>query len=159
MKSLKRELCSQACVFALPVAVAAVFPFEAVFFKASEAPRVREASAAFAELSPRAEAAALASAKTTWQSDAPAGRRMRMHLSLGDLPESRPKPLLDIDAGDAVAPAFRAVEYGIPAWSPSSAAPGPRKIAGTGPAVQPQAFPREELLADAFDDKERKNIR
>ena len=158
MRALRREIASQAFVFALPAAILAVFPYDAVRFRASDAPAGRGASAAFVVLSDKAEAEALVSAKTAWQSDAPAGRRMRRDLALGDLPEPPSAPLLEFDASSALGPAFPPVSYGVPAWCPTGAAARPEKIGREPARPRDAAFPRDELLRDAFQTTERKVV-
>ena len=148
MRSLASEALSAAAALSLPAAILAVFPYGAAEFKASPRSRPSVAEpAAFVELTPAEEAAALKAAKASWQAASSAEPGMSPHLGLGDLPDKSPGgPIL----GDAAFPAAGAraepFEYGAPSWRPSAAAGPPRKIAAAPAEPAPPAFSKEDLL-------------
>lgn len=145
MRSFRHELFSSAAVLALPAAIVATFPREAIDFKAGAAPAARPARVAFVTLSPDEEAALLGSARTAWQAGSSVGQRMRMRLPLGELPDEPEGPLLDM--GIATRPEEpEPVSYRLPPWMPSLAAPPPVRADGGGEEKPQPAFPREELL-------------
>jgi len=139
------ELASALTVLALPMALALSLPYGAIGFSAAERPRPPSATAAFVVLSAEAEEAAMRSAKSSWQVNAGGVRRMRVDLSVGELPTDRHRPLVGV-CPVAVAAEPPPVAYALPPLVPSRAAPAPARIVDDGPARDERAFPREELL-------------
>ena len=143
---IRRDVFSTASILALTVSVAAVFPFGAIGFKAVDPAPARVPGAAFVQLRPDEEAAALQAAKNSWNAEAGGVRRLRAELFFGELPETASEPALGVGertrrpAPDPVAP-------GRTAYLPSMAAPPP-------PAISPEkgadggkpAFSRDDLL-------------
>jgi hypothetical protein len=86
--TFRREIVSLLTVMAAALSVVAMFPFEAVAFKAVE-PANTGATASFVVLSDEAESAALKTAKTSWQADRRALRSLRIDLAELELPEEK----------------------------------------------------------------------
>ena len=148
MKRLRGDFLSAVSVLALAASVAAVFPFEAIVFRARRLPQQRPPGAAFVQLRADEEASALRAAKSSWNAEAGEVRRLRAELFFGDLPESPAEPALPLEsrAGLSLPPP---VSPGRPAYSPSLAAPPPESIkpeAGNQKGSERPAFPRSELL-------------
>ena len=146
LRSLRHEAISLLEVAVIPVAIAFVFPYEAVGFRAEKRLQESGPSCAFVVLSEAEERVALAAARTSWQVGAKGVQRLRTDISSGELPPApirlvmptRPK------RGTSAAPA----EYAPNMLPPTVAAPPPAAIA---PDAVPdhaakQAFSREELL-------------
>ena len=146
LRSLRHEAISLLEVAVIPVAIAFVFPYEAVGFHADKRNQESGPSCAFVVLSEAEERVALAAARTSWQVGAKGVQRLRTDISSGELPPApirlvmptRPK------RGTSAAPA----EYAPNMLPPTVAAPPPAAIA---PDAVPdhalkQAFSREELL-------------
>lgn len=146
LRSLRHEAISLLEVAVIPVAIAFVFPYEAVGFHADKRNQESGPSCAFVVLSEAEERVALAAARTSWQVGAKGVQRLRTDISSGELPPApirlvmptRPK------RGTSAAPA----EYAPNMLPPTVAAPPPAAIApdaGSDHAAK-QAFSREELL-------------
>ena len=146
LRSLRHEAISLLEVAVIPVAIAFVFPYEAVGFHADKRNQESGPSCAFVVLSEEEERVALAAARTSWQVGAKGVQRLRTDISSGELPPApirlvmptRPK------RGTSAAPA----EYAPNMLPPTVAAPPPAAIApDTVPDhASKQAFSREELL-------------
>ena len=153
MKSLRQYLVSAAVVFAMTAAMLAAFPVEMFQFKAAPAAHPRGPAVAFVVLTADAEAKAVKSAKTAWQSDTSVRRHVGVYLSLGDLPaDEKPRPLVYTPPGAGLSVKERYSEYGAGAWTPSEAAGAPETIASLPDDSGKQTFPREDLLG--LDKKE-----
>ena len=146
MKSLQQEILTSVSVLAFPAAIVLSFPSEAVSFRAKPVSPDCAASAAFVTLSPEQERAALAAAKTAWQSDAATRQRQRIRLPLGELPEDAPGPLLDIGAGLRPVDVPEPFGYRPLGWEPSLRSASPARIPSERPSGPVPAFSREELL-------------
>ena len=144
MKTLRGELASAAAVFALPAAILAAFPFDAVTFRARQAAPKRP-TAAFVSLSPEEEASALRAAKTSWTSEAEGVRSMRAELHFAELPEFANEPALGMEDRQ-LRPQLPPPNSWPPPYLPSQAAAAPAKIAPEGDSEPPLAFPRREFL-------------
>ena len=147
LRRLRYEIFSFALVASVPVAIAIVFPYDAIGFHAQErdgAPPAAEC--AFVSLDAAEERAALAAARTAWQVDAKGVKWMKPESGPGELP---PMPVVLViperpARGTSAAPA----EYTPNSLPPTVAAPPPATIApdddkGTE-AKQP--FSKEDLL-------------
>ena len=145
MRSVGRELVSLALMASVPVAIALVFPYEAMNFRAERGGESR-AACAFVTLGEEEERAALASARTAWQVDSRSVRRLRVDLSSGELPLAPVRPVLPSrpQRGEGAASETTYVPNALP---PTVAAPAPTVIAPdtAAPAAKP-AFSRDELL-------------
>ena len=145
MRSVGRELFSLALMASVPVAIALVFPYEAMNFRAERGGESR-AACAFVTLGEEEERAALASARTAWQVDSRSVRRLRVDLSSGELPSAPVRPVLPSrpQRGEGAASETTYVPNALP---PTVAAPAPTVIAPdtAAPAAKP-AFSRDELL-------------
>lgn len=146
LRSLRHEAISLLEVAVIPVAIAFVFPYEAVGFHADKRNQESGPSCAFVVLSEAEERVALAAARTSWQVGAKGMQRLRTDISSGELPPApirlvmptRPK------RGTSAAPA----EYAPNMLPPTVAAPPPAAIApdAVPDHASKQAFSREELL-------------
>lgn len=146
LRSLRHEAISLLEVAVIPVAIAFVFPYEAVGFHADKRNQESGPSCAFVVLSEEEERVALAAARTSWQVGAKGVQRLRTDISSGELPPApirlvmptRPK------RGTSAAPA----EYAPNMLPPTVAAPPPAAIApdAVPDHASKQAFSREELL-------------
>ena len=146
LRSLRHEAISLLEVAVIPVAIAFVFPYEAVGFHADKRNQESGPSCAFVVLSEAEERVALAAARTSWQVGAKGVQRLRTDISSGELPPApirlvmptRPK------RGTSAAPA----EYVPNMLPPTVAAPPPAAIApdAVPDHASKQAFSREELL-------------
>jgi hypothetical protein len=146
LRSLRHEAISLLEVAVIPVAIAFVFPYEAVGFHADKRNQESGPSCAFVVLSEAEERVALAAARTSWQVGAKGVQRLRTDISSGELPPApirlvmptRPK------RGTSAAPA----EYAPNMLPPTVAAPPPAAIApdAVPDHASKQAFSREELL-------------
>ena len=146
LRSLRHEAISLLEVAVIPVAIAFVFPYEAVGFHAEKRNQESGPSCAFVVLSEAEERVALAAARTSWQVGAKGVQRLRTDISSGELPPApirlvmptRPK------RGTSAAPA----EYAPNRLPPTVAAPPPAAIApdAVPDHASKQAFSREELL-------------
>ena len=146
LRSLRHEAISLLEVAVIPVAIAFVFPYEAVGFHAEKRNQESGPSCAFVVLSEAEERVALAAARTSWEVGAKGVQRLRTDISSGELPPApirlvmptRPK------RGTSAAPA----EYAPNMLPPTVAAPPPAAIApdAVPDHASKQAFSREELL-------------
>ena len=146
MRRMRRDVISFLLPLTLPLAMIAFSLCGSFGFKTAEQSARPPAFAAFVELSPEAEARATAAVKAAWQGDSGGIKRIRADLSVGELPEEVPGPVLEVSPE-----AFRipgsVLSSELPPLPPSMRAPPPRKI--RPPAVSasaPPAFTREELL-------------
>jgi hypothetical protein len=131
----------------LPAAFAAFYFCRGAQFKKTERSAPPCAFAAFVELSPDEEAGATAAVKAAWQGDAGGIRRLRADLSVGELPEETPGPVLEMSL-DALYIPKSEVPVELPPLPPSMRAADPRRI-GPQPAAEEAAAPvfaKEELL-------------
>ena len=145
-RSLRHELLSIAPILALPVAILAVFPRDAVGF--ADAPAEREPGApscAIVELSPEAEARSVALVRSALSVNARSVRNLRADLSLSTVDEEVPEPVMDIS--DRARATFRPsrVRYDMLPMPPTVAAPEPA-VLPPEPDEDKPAFSREELL-------------
>ena len=122
MRSFRSELLQLVPSVSMPLAIAAVFPYRAIGFRAAERESAGRAENAFTTLDSEAEAAALRSARSSASAGRAEERGRRMQFPLGELPE-------DLE----------------PARQPSLRAPAPVKAAQLPPLPSPP-FPREEML-------------
>lgn len=144
MTRLRYETSSLLMVLAVPAAIALAFPYDALRFV--PAPESRRApSAAFVTLTPAQEQAALKAAKTAWQGNAEGVRRMRIDMTLGDLPadDRREAIAVSVEPTLAIPPP---IAYGLPPDPRTQAAPAPREIGAAAPDARPPAFSKEDLL-------------
>ena len=142
---LRYEIFSFALVATVPVAIAFVFPFEAIGFRAAAHDPAPSVACAFVSLGAEEERAALAAARTAWQVDATGVRGLRADLSSGDLPPVPTQPVVSVrpprerESADA--------EYAPNALPPSVAAPPPAGIAADAEGLAPSpAFSKNDLL-------------
>ena len=143
MRSLRHEVFALALMASVPVALALVFPYEAVSFRPSEGSGAPRAVCAFVTLGEDEERAALAAARTAWQVDSKSVAGLRIDLSSGDLP---PAPVRTVELRSPVrGESAAAVPFEPEMLPPTFAAPAPRQIKPDAYTNAP-AFPREELL-------------
>jgi len=144
--SLRHEAISLLEIAVIPVAIAFVFPYEAVGFRAEKRAQESRPSCAFVVLSEEEERVALAAARTSWQVGAKGVKGLRPDISSGELPPvplrlvMPTRPMRDTSAAP--------VEYTPNMLPPTVAAPPPATIAPDAAAdpVAKQAFSKEELL-------------
>ena len=146
LRSLRHEAISLLEIAIIPAAIAFVFPYEAVGFRAEKRGQESHPSCAFVVLSEEEESVALAAARTSWQVGAKGVQGLRTDISSGELP---PVPLRLVmptrpKRGTSAAPA----EYAPNMLPPTVAAPPPAAIApeAAGDPAAKQAFSRDELL-------------
>lgn len=144
MKSLGRELSSVAATLAIPAAVACIFPYAAVGFRAHE-PAPSANAAAFVSLTADEETAAMRAAKASWQSSREGAMSLRADLSFGELPQVREPALLAVEARTRQ-PRPEFMEFRAPPFMPRLAAPPPPPIGSEPPTPNAPPFPRDELL-------------
>ena len=146
LRSLKHEAVLLFEIAVIPVAIAFVFPYEAVGFRAEKREHENRPSFAFVVLSEEEERVALAAARTSWQVGAKGVKGLRTDISSGELP---PAPIrLVMPTRPKRDEVFAPVEYTPNALPPTVAAPAPAAIA---PEVEPdpdakRVFSKEELL-------------
>lgn len=146
MRSIGHELVSLLTVLSVPVAIAFVFPYDAVHFKPQRGLDSCESLAAFVSLTEDEQLTAMRSAKTAWQVDSDGVRRLRVDLSLGELPDDAAATFLDVGVVPSRSPASL-VEYAPPAYPRTLAAPPAARLAKDEAAPVPQPpFPKSELL-------------
>lgn len=161
----RHEFIPLLAVFALPLALAAVFPFDAVFPSSSGAlsadaglrfagrPGVRrsgtepatEAACAFVELTADEEASALAAARAAWQTDRGGVHRKGPEMFAEALPADPRRPVVDVADRTKT---FSAAPAYVPAEPPTDfRAPPPAVFAAPAAPAAPQpAFSRADLL-------------
>ena len=142
---LAHELLRQCTVFAVPLAVAAVFPRAAIGFKAADASEAGAAFVSFVNLSDEAEREAVKSAKSPLRGETSRVRRLRADLSFGELPEEPVRPVLSEPALPP-APTPAPLVFGTPRFRPSPAALPPEQLPAADVSAPAPAFPRETLL-------------
>ena len=144
LRSLRHEAILLFEIAVIPVAIAFVFPYEAVGFRAEKREQGSRPSFAFVVLSEEEERVALAAARTSWQVGAKGVKGLRTDISSGELP---PAPIrLVMPTRPKRDEVFAPVEYTPNALPPTVAAPAPAAISPEAAAAQKQAFSREELL-------------
>ncbi len=148
MRGGRSDFVSAAVVLASVCGVAVVFPFKVTSFEASAGEQAKETFASFVQLSAEDEAAAMKAAKSSWNAESGAVRRMRAELFSGELPEASEEPVLAL--GDCpVRASVRVVSPSLSPYLPSLAAPPPEAIEpdkAAPYAVGVPAFSRDELL-------------
>ena len=146
MRRRGRDVVSFVLPLTLPLALSAFYLCGAVGFKASPTAERRRPFAAFVELSPKDEVRATQAVKAAWQGDAGGIKRLRTDLSVGELPEETPGPVLEFSL-DALRMPQTEVSFDLPPLPPSIRADAPRKLE-PAPAAEsvPQTFSKEELL-------------
>lgn len=146
MKWFTQELMSMLTVVAISVAVVLAFPFDAVGFRPRAVRAVQSASAAFVSMTAEEQAAAMQSARTAWQVDSVGVRRLRVDLSVGELPEDPSTTALKVGL-KPVRSGLKPVGYEPCAYPRTQAAATAVPIAK--PKDEPETrppFPREDLL-------------
>ena len=143
MRSLGSELLSVATVLAVPLGLAAVFPYGALGFSPVRATdRPPRPSAAIVFLDEAAVARTLRAAKTMSRNTE--GGRLSVDLLSADLPGTEAAPMMSAGSRPRT-DALPVVENGIPPFLPSRRAAAPVRISvETGRDDAP--FPRTELL-------------
>ena len=144
LRSLRHEAISLLEIAVIPAAIAFVFPYEAVGFRAAKHEQESGPSCSFVVLSEAEERVALAAARTSWQVGAKGVKALRTDISSGELP---PEPIrLVMPTRPKSDEVFAPVEYVPNALPTTVAAPAPATIAPEEAVEQKQAFSREELL-------------
>ena len=144
MKSLGGELASLAATLAIPAAVACLFPYGATGFRAATY-TPSESAVAFVVLNAEEEAAAMRTAKASWQRSRDSTLNIRADLSLGDLPQTREPAVLGIGSRTRQ-PHPAGMEFKAPPCLPRLAAPPPPPLAPDPPEPDKPTFKREEML-------------
>ena len=146
MKPVQVDLTSFLTVLTVTAAVALAFPYGAVGFRPAPDAGRPQASAAFVVMSADEQATAMRAAKTSWQVDAGGVRRLRVDLSVGELPEDPAASSMDI----GVRPSRSAVPptgYRPAAYPRSFAAPPAAALPKTaGETARELPFAKSELL-------------
>ena len=94
MRGIRHEVFTLALVASVPVALALVFPYDALGFRPAPCAGAAQASCAFVALDAAEERAVLAAARTAWQVDSKSVAGLRIDLSSGDLP---PAPVRTVE--------------------------------------------------------------
>ena len=144
MRSLGSELLSVATVLAVPLGLAAVFPYGVLGFSpVRTVDRPPRPSAAIVFLDEAAVARTLRAAKTMSRNTE--GGRLSVDLLSADLPGTEAAPMMSAAGSRPRTDALPVVENGIPPFLPSRRAAAPVRISvETGRDDAP--FPRTELL-------------
>ena len=146
LRSLSREAISLLEISVIPVAIALLFPYDAVGFRANEREGGRRSSCAFVTLTDEEERVALAAARTAWQVDAKGVKWMKPESGPGELP---PMPVVFVIPERPVRGTSAAqAEYTPNSLPPTVAAPPPAVIApdeNMG-AEAKLTFSKEDLL-------------
>ena len=146
MRSVRSELLSVLTVMTVPVAVALVFPRDALVFRATPSASERPASAAFVRLTAAEESQAIRKAKTSWQEGADAAaRNLRADVFFPELPEEKFESVMAVE-DRRLTHDPKLVCSPLPPFLPSLRAEAPRRIAADGTNEEPLPFPREGLL-------------
>ena len=148
MRGFRSIIVSFSATLLAVAAVALVYPYDALSFKPRKDNGAESAFAAFVTLSPAEKAAAMKAAKSSWNADSGAVRRMRAELFVGELPTGRDDPALEIyDRVLRRDPPV--VEPGLSPFMPTRAAPPPKTISPDEGDLKDKpaaAFSRDELL-------------
>ena len=146
LRSLRHEAISLLEISVIPAAIAFMFPYDAVGFRANERESGRKPSCAFVTLTDEEERVALAAARTAWQVDSKGVKWMKPESGPGELP---PMPIVFVIPerpvrGTSAAPA----EYTPNSLPPTVAAPAPAIIAPEEEkgAEAKHTFSKEDLL-------------
>jgi len=143
LRSFASELLSAAVVLTVPTCIVAVFPFDALEFRASEGV-TQPVRNAFVRLTPESERLALRSARTSWQEKGVGVRRLQTDIFRVELPEEEPMSVLSV-RDRSRPPGMSRIACERTAFLPSLKAPPPILIK-SGKMPEALAFPREELL-------------
>ena len=137
LRSLRHEAILLFEIAVIPIAIAFVFPYEAVGFRAEKREQQKRPSFAFVVLSEEEERVALAAARTSWQVGAKGVKGLRTDISSGELP---PAPIrLVMPTRPKRDEVFAPVEYTPNALPPTVAAPAPAAIAPPPPPPSPKS--------------------
>lgn len=146
LRSLRHEAISLLEISVIPVAIALLFPYDAVGFRANERESGRRSSCAFVTLTDEEERVALSAARTAWQVDAKGVKWMKPESGPGELP---PMPVVFVIPERPVRGTSAAqAKYTPNSLPPTVAAPPPAVIApdeNMG-AEAKQTFSKEDLL-------------
>lgn len=137
------QILSLAMVWSVPLSIAAVFPYEAIGFRARADASGSGGRTAFVALSAAQERSLAQAARTTWRKEVGADA-WRPNLLADILPETPCPPVLPV-AVRSRPPAPPLATGGVSPFLPSRMAPPPRKIAPDA-AEETLAFPKKELL-------------
>lgn len=144
-RRLRSEFLALIPVLALPVAIAAVFPYAAIDFKCPPEVPGSAPSCAFVALAPGCEAKALDVVRSAFSVKRDSFRDLRADLSLSTLPEEPAHAI--VEAADVPPlPPPSPSPYDVVPYPPSLAAPQPEAMEPAKPVPAPPAFMREELL-------------
>ena len=141
----KHEILSILMVIALPVAMTAVFPYEAIGFRARKTAAPAGVHAAFVLLSDDEEAAALKSARASWRVSVSDIRAAELQIET--LPE---RPISAVLGFEDRAPSVsrKTFSYELPPYKPSSAALRGVKMSSSSAELRNMPpFPKSELLS------------
>lgn len=146
MTSLWRETRMLVTVTIIIGATAMIFPYRALTFRGMNHPKARS-SAAYVLLSEEESEEALHAAKSAWQTEDAAQRRLRVRVPLGELPEEGELEALELESASAYSfSETKSVIYGKPAFRPSLAAERDSIELPKAPTAVKPAFSRDEML-------------
>ncbi len=144
-RRLRSELGSLASVLAIPLGLLTVFPYEAIGFIPSPAPKSR-AQCAFVSLTVEQERKMLAVARSAWQVGAEGVRGLRTEMSSGELPSTPMGAVLDVRNVRSDSGHLR-TDFTPDSLPPSRGAARPSAIVGDPEPSEPSpSFSRDELL-------------
>lgn len=144
-RRLRHEIYSLLLMISIPLALAAVFPYEAIGFRVSEATPDPAPSCAFVTLTADEERQALIAARAAWQVNTEDVRGLRADLSVGELPATPMVRVLQKRVPGGAA-AVRATVYEPSVLPPTAAAVAPADLPPDGEGRKSPAFSRDELL-------------
>ena len=143
MRNVGSEFLSAAAVLAVPLGIAAAFPFGALGFSPSRDARPRSApSASIVFLDEADVTRAMRAARSVPRAED--GERAYIDLFFRELPDDRSRPMAAVGSRHR-SPVPPVVESGIPPFLPSRRADAPVRISAEG-EKDALPFPREELL-------------
>lgn len=140
----RHEILSFSLVVSLPVAMALVFPYEAIGFKPAKSASAATAHAAFVTLTAEEEAAAVKAARASWRVSASEVRAAELQIE--ELPERPLSAVLGFEDRGGFVP-VKAMAYELPPYYPTSAAPSAPRLPARTEAPRTPAFSRKELLS------------
>lgn len=147
MRRVRSEMLSLLTALALPVTVFCLLPYSAL--RRTPQPQLSQGTArpfaAFVSLTPDEEAQAMRRAKSTGSGE-PADAAIRPDdLVLRELPDDPPTPLVRL-SDRTRPPEPRRMDWRLPPYLPTCAAPAPAVIPAEQDEAPPFGFSKEQLL-------------
>lgn len=144
-RSIRSECAILSVVFALPAALACLFPYGALNFRASASDGRADAQVAFVTLTPEAERAAVRAARLSSHSSEGDVRTLVADLLADELPQEQSAAVLTLGERSRL-PAPTRMEAPVSPFLPSRRAAPPVRIKKEDGDVVTPPFSKEELL-------------